>query len=200
MPTEKIITFIKYLKMQEIKLETANPGPLGLAGFGMATILLNIHNMGLFPVDVVIVAMGIFLGGFVQVIVGSWEWKKNNMFGMIAFSGYGFFWLTLATILVLPTTGLVSASSPLAMGFYLTIWGLFTLGLFVATFTMNRFMQVLFGGVVVLFALLAIGDFTGIAAFKVAAGVEGVFVGGLSLYMAMAQVINEQFGRNLMPA
>jgi hypothetical protein len=28
----------------------ANPAPLGLMGFGMTTVLLNIHNAGFFPI------------------------------------------------------------------------------------------------------------------------------------------------------
>ena len=46
----------------EIKAKSANPGPLGLLGFGMTTVLLNLHNAGLLPLSIVIVAMGIALG------------------------------------------------------------------------------------------------------------------------------------------
>ena len=42
---------------------TANPAPLGLLGFGMTTVLLNLHNAGFFPLDTMILAMGIFYGG-----------------------------------------------------------------------------------------------------------------------------------------
>lgn len=178
---------------------TANPAPLGLAGFGMATILLNIHNAGFFPVDVMIVAMGLFVGGILQIIVGGWEWKKNNMFGMMAFSGYGFFWVTLATIFVLPKTDLATASTPFAMGFYLSVWGIFTLGLTTATLAMKKIMTVLFGSVLVLFALLAIANFTGSHFVHTLAGYEGILCGGLALYMSMAQVINNEFGRTVLP-
>ena len=44
----------------------ANPAPLGLMGFGMTTVLLNIHNAGFFPVDSMVLAMGIFYGGIAQ--------------------------------------------------------------------------------------------------------------------------------------
>jgi len=179
--------------------KTANPGPLGLAGFGMATMLLNIHNMGFFPIDTTIIAMGLFVGGIIQVIVGGWEWKSNNLFGMMAFSGYGFFWLTLATIFILPKTGLAAAPNELSMGCYLVIWALFTLGLFIATFKMNRWMQTLFGMVLILFTLLALKDFTGIKMFGTLAGIEGVACGALALYMSMAQVINDQYGRQVLP-
>src|SRR5512135_282022 len=84
--------------MEETKL--ANPAPLGLAGFGMTTVLLNIHNAGFFPIGTMILAMGIFYGGIAQIIAGILEFKKGNTFGMTAFCSYGSFWLTLVFILV----------------------------------------------------------------------------------------------------
>ncbi len=179
--------------------QTANPGPLGLAGFGMATMLLNIHNAGFFPVDVTIVAMGIFVGGLIQVLVGAWEWKSNNMFGMVAFSGYGFFWLTLGTIFILPNTSLAANATSASMGCYLTIWGIFTFGLWYATLRMNKWMQTLFMMVVVLFALLALGKFTGNHMFNTIAGYEGILCGALALYMAIAQVINNVNEKQVLP-
>jgi succinate-acetate transporter protein len=41
----------------------ANPAPLGLMGFGLTTILLNIHNAGFYPLNSMILAMGLFYGG-----------------------------------------------------------------------------------------------------------------------------------------
>mgnify|MGYP003764362067 CR=1 FL=1 len=40
-----------------IKDATSNPAPLGLMGFGMTTVLLNIHNAGVFPLDTMIMSM-----------------------------------------------------------------------------------------------------------------------------------------------
>ena len=63
----------------------ANPAPLGLMGFGMTTVLLNIHNAGFFPIGSMILAMGIFYGGLTQIIAGILEFKTGNTFGMTAF-------------------------------------------------------------------------------------------------------------------
>ena len=46
-----------------MKTKLANPAPLGLMGFGMTTVLLNIHNAGFFPIGSMILAMGLFYGG-----------------------------------------------------------------------------------------------------------------------------------------
>jgi uncharacterized protein len=70
---------------------TANPAPLGLIGFGMTTILLNLANAGIVPLTSVVLGMGIFVGGIAQIIAGIMEWKKNNTFGTTAFTAYGAF-------------------------------------------------------------------------------------------------------------
>ena len=108
----------------------ANPAPLGLMGFGMTTILLNLHNIGLFPMDVIILAMGIFYGGIAQIFAGLLEYKKGNTFGLTAFTSYGSFWLTLVAILLFPKMGLTEATNGHFLGVYLAIWGVFTLFMF----------------------------------------------------------------------
>jgi hypothetical protein len=82
-------------EITEIKDTTANPAPLGLMGFGMTTVLLNLHNAGLFTLGTMILAMGICYSGLAQVFAGIMEWKKGNTFGTVAFSSYGLFWLSL---------------------------------------------------------------------------------------------------------
>ena len=111
---------------------TANPAPLGLLGFGMTTVLLNIHNAGYYELNTMILAMGIFYGGMAQIIAGIMEWKKNNTFGTTAFTSYGLFWLTLVGLLLMPSLGLGTATSKVAFAAYFFMWGLFT-------FVMNVF-------------------------------------------------------------
>ena len=98
-----------------IKDNSANPAPLGLLAFGMTTVLLNLHNAGFFEMNSMIVAMGIFYGGLAQIIAGVLESKKNNTFGMTAFVSYGFFWLTLVALILLPKWNLMPAPSTKGM-------------------------------------------------------------------------------------
>ena len=137
------------MQVRELKLTdfTANPAPLGLMGFGMTTVLLNLANAGLIKVTVVILSMGIFYGGIAQVIAGIQEWKKGNTFGATAFTSYGFFWLTLVTIFLLP--GLNDSYKAFALdgpglAAYLFLWGLFTLYMFIGTLKASRILQVIF--------------------------------------------------------
>lgn len=184
---------------------TANPAPLGLLGFGMTTILLNLHNIGAVPLSSSILGMGIFVGGWAQVIAGVQEWRKKNTFGATAFTSYGFFWLALVAVWVLPKLSLATPSDELAMGFFLGLWGLFTLGMWFGTFKLNRMLQIVFGTLVLLFFLLAARDFLNAAgngagaSVGVLGGWVGLVCGFSALYGALAQVLNEVFGRTVLP-
>lgn len=177
----------------------ANPAPLGLMGFGMTTILLNIHNAGFFGMDAMILSMGIFFGGLAQVIAGVMEFRKNNTFGTTAFTSYGFFWLALVGLNLMPEIGLAEAPTSLAMACFLFMWGLFTLFMFIATLKISRALQVVFATLAILFFLLAIGNYTGSAQILTIAGYEGILCGFTAIYAAMAQVINEAYGRDVLP-
>jgi succinate-acetate transporter protein len=178
---------------------SANPAPLGLLGFGMTTVLLNLANAGIIPLTGMIMGMGIFVGGIAQVIAGVMEWKKNNTFGTTAFTAYGFFWLTLVAIWVMPKLGLAEAADAQSMGWFLVMWGLFTFAMFIGTFKLNRALQVVFGTLVVLFFLLAAADFTESKELKTFAGYEGLICGLSAIYASVAQVLNEVYGKVILP-
>ncbi|HSD36964.1 MAG TPA: acetate uptake transporter [Rhodocyclaceae bacterium] len=178
---------------------TANPAPLGLLGFGMTTVLLNLHNAGLVELGTTVLAMGIFYGGICQVLAGLMEWKKGNTFGTVAFTSYGFFWLSLVAIIVLPKTGLTQASSATGMAAYLLMWGVLTFVLFIGSLKLNRATQFVFASLTVLFALLAGADLSGSEGLKTLAGWEGMICGASAIYLAAAQILNEIYGRNVLP-
>ena len=176
----------------------ANPAPLGLIGFGMTTILLNIHNAGFTPLSIVIVAMGIALGGAGQIIAGIMEFKIGNTFGATAFTAYGFFWWSLILIWINPFAG-INAADSLSMGFYLGLWGLFTLVMFVGTLKHAMISRIVFGSLTLLFFLLAAANFTGSDMIHTVAGYVGIFCGLSALYDAAAQIINGEFNKKVLP-
>lgn len=176
----------------------ANPAPLGLLGFGMTTVLLNLHNAGFFPLTGMILAMGIFYGGLAQLIAGIQEWKMGNTFGATAFTSYGCFWLTLVALIALPRMGF-AADDGTSMAAYLALWGLFTLFMFLGTLKLSRCLQIIFGSLVVLFFLLAAEKATGNTALGHLAGLEGIFCGASAIYGAVAQILNEVYGRTVLP-
>lgn len=177
----------------------SNPAPLGLMGFGMTTVLLNIHNAGFFPLGSMILAMGVFYGGIAQVIAGIMEFKKGNTFGTTAFTSYGLFWMTLVGLIVFPSLGWLATPPAGFMGWYLFMWGLFTFMMWLATFGKNRALQVVFFTLWILFFLLAAKDWTGNSTIGTIAGFEGILCGLSAIYLAMAEVINESRGKTVLP-
>jgi len=180
----------------------ANPAPLGLLGFGLTTVLLNLHNAGLFGLNAMILAMGLAYGGLAQIIVGIMEFKKGNTFGMTAFLSYGLFWWSLVALVLLPGTtffdGILAADST-AMAAYFIMWGLFTFAMFFGTLKANRALQFVFGSLFVLFFMLAATRLTGNAMLGQITGIEGIICGGSAVYLGLAEVLNEANGKTVLP-
>jgi uncharacterized protein len=184
----------------QLKDTSGNPAPLGLLGFGMTTVLLNLHNAGFYEMNSMILAMGICYGGAAQIIAGIMEWKKNNTFAATAFISYGFFWLSLVTLILLPKTTAATAPNETSMSAYLAMWGLFTAVMFLGTLRLSRALQIIFGTLTILFFMLAIGDFTAVGpGFKHLTGYEGIVCGFSAIYTGLAQLLNELFGRVVLP-
>ena len=182
-----------------VKDNIANPAPLGLCAFGMTTVLLNFANAGIIEISSMILAMGIFYGGLAQIIAGYIEAKKNNTFGLTAFTSYGFFWLSLVGLIVIPSLGWVPKPSDCSMAAYLGMWGVFTFLLFFGTLKLNRALQFVFGSLTILFFLLAAAHATGNKGLDKVAGYEGIICGASAIYAGIAQVLNEIYGRTVWP-
>jgi uncharacterized protein len=192
--------------MSDLKL--ANPAPLGLLGFGITTVLLNLHNAGLFPLNSVILAMGIAYGGLAQILVGVMEYRKGNTFGTVAFTSYGLFWWSLVILILMPNMpffGSVAVATSTAMAAYFLMWGLFTFGMFFGTLKTNRALQFVFASLTVLFFMLTIRELTGNPVlfgnitFNTITGIEGVICGLSAVYLGLAEVINESNGKTILP-
>ncbi len=191
--------------------KTANSAPLGLLGFGITTVLLNfVHNARLGDIDVVIIGMGIFYGGLAQVIAGVMEYKKGNTFGTVAFTSYGLFWWSFVALTILPKYALIYPMYDLpsneAMMAYFFMWGLFTLMMFFGTLKKNRAMQFLFISLAILFFLLAgksaiLANTPGVdvGLFTQVTGIEGIICGLSAVYLAIAEVLNEEHGKTVLP-
>ncbi|MDE3214580.1 MAG: acetate uptake transporter [Bacteroidota bacterium] len=182
-----------------IKDSHANPAPLGLFAFGTTTVLLNLHNAGVFEMNSMILAMGIFYGGLAQVVAGIIEAKKQNTFGLTAFTSYGFFWLTLVGLIVMAKLGWIPAPSSGAMAAFFIVWGLFTLLLFVGTLKLNKALQFVFATLTLLFILLAATEITGNASLTKFTGIEGILCGASAIYAGAGTLLNEVYGRTILP-
>ncbi|MGA9187866.1 MAG: acetate uptake transporter [Methanosarcina sp.] len=184
----------------DIKDKTANPTPLGFTGLGMSAVLLSLSYIGLFPVDSMIVAMAIFLGGFAQVFAGLMAWKKGSVFGGTAFCAFGLFWFSLAGLLLLPAAGLIEAPTPISVATYLFLWGVYTFVMLIATLKLgSRAIMFIFVTLFLLFILLAIVNATGNAGLLVIAGYDGLIMGLAAIYTALGIVLNDAYGRTIVP-
>lgn len=181
----------------------ANPAPLGLLGFGMTTVLLNLHNSGFYPLGSMILAMGLVYGGLAQLIAGIMEYRKGNTFGTLAFSSYGLFWWSLVILLLLPNFTLLSpavtAANDTSMAAYFFMWGMFTLVMFFGTLKTNRALQFVFMSLVILFFMLAAVRLSGDATLLTITGLEGIICGASAVYTGLAEVLNEVYGRVVLP-
>ncbi|RLF48612.1 MAG: hypothetical protein DRN20_04200 [Thermoplasmata archaeon] len=171
----------------------ANPAPLGLMGFGMTTVLLNLHNIGIYPLDSVVLALGIFYGGFAQILAGVMEFKRGNTFATTAFTSYGLFWLSFVYIVLSPP------HDRIALATYLLFWGIFTLWMFFSTLRISVALQVVFITLAMLFFILATANYAQSEIVLKIGGYEGVFCGLSAIYLAMAEVANEVYGREIFP-
>lgn len=190
-----------------ISEKLANPAPLGLLGFGLTTVLLNLHNAGLFGLNSMILAMGLAYGGLAQIIVGIMEYRKGNTFGTTAFTSYGLFWWSLVALIVLPNisflgsafgASLVADNS--AMAAYFFMWGLFTFAMFFGTLKTNRGLQFVFMSLAILFFMLTTRELLGNPAwFNTITGIEGVICGASAVYLALAEILNEAHGKIILP-
>jgi succinate-acetate transporter protein len=179
--------------MSNVKL--GNPAVVGLGGFGLTTLLLQFHNIGLCGLGPV-VAMGFVFGGFAQLMAGLLEHKNGNNFGFAAFSGFGSFWIGLGVIWLMNFYG-VYTSSTTDVGYYLVAWTLFTAILWIASFFIHAAMATTFTTLLIGFILLDLGHF-GFPFFNVVAGYELIICALCAWYMMAAIIINDVAGRTIL--
>ena len=173
----------------------ANPGALGLAGFGLNTILLQVHNIGWIEGTMPLI-FGFFWGGVAQVIAGLIDARRNDIFGLTAFTSYGVFWLGLSFSFLLQWLGLVSLDGA-GLGWLFVMWGIFTGYMTIGTFKMTVTHLLIFTSLVVLFFLLAAHSFWGLPA--IVPGIEGLIPGGAAVYGSAAVITNAKYGREVIP-
>jgi len=173
----------------------ANPGPLGLFSFASTTFILSLYNLQTQNITHpnVVVGMAIFCGGLAQLLAGMWEFPKGNVFGATAFTSYGAFWMSYATIL-LPGSGVLAAFTDAAelesaLGIYLIAWFMVTFFLLIVTLRKSVGLVVLFASLSITFLLLAIGTFSSSLSVTKAGGAVGVITAFVAYYVGLADLL-----------
>jgi succinate-acetate transporter protein len=179
----------------------ANPGPLGLFGFGLTTCVLSAINAGLIPHESVaaVVPLAFAFGGIAQIIAGILEFRTGNTFGMVAFTSYGLFWWWFALLNWTIGAGWLKAPPAVAGGTVLFLWGIFTFLLWIVTFRLNKAVFSIFLLLWITFFLLAAGDFgIGTSLGKVG-GWFGLLTGADAMFVAFIEVLNATANKIVIP-
>ncbi|KAF8647548.1 hypothetical protein AX16_006637 [Volvariella volvacea WC 439] len=177
----------------------ANPGALGLFSFASTTLILSLYNVQTRHVNApnLVVGMAIFCGGLAQLLAGMWEFPKGNMFGATAFTSYGAFWMSYATILI-PGSGILAAYAEdpeefaSAVGIYLITWMLVTFFLFIVSLRKSVSFIALFGCLTITFLLLAAGEFAPSIGAKKAGGVFGCVTAFIAYYIGVSELLSAE--------
>lgn len=177
----------------------ANPAPLGLAGFGLTTVVLSAINAGLLPKEATpaVVPLAFAFGGVAQIVAGALEFKNGNTFGTVAFTSYGLFWWWFALLNWTIGAGWIKPPAPVGVGVTLLMWGVFTFCLWIATFRSNLAVWSVFLLLWITFFLLAGGDL-GLGTGTLG-GWLGLATGIDALYVSFAEIANEAFQRTVLP-
>jgi len=177
----------------------ANPGPLGLFGFGLTTCVLSAINAGLLPHEAVpvVVPLAFAYGGVAQLIAGVLEFRNGNTFGTVAFTSYALFWWWFALLQWTVGAGWLKAPPGSAVATVLLFWGVLTLFLWIVSFRLSKAVFSVFLLLWITFFLLAGGDFglgTGMAG-----GYFGLITGVDAMVVAFIEVLNATAGRVVIP-
>jgi len=179
----------------ENDVQWANPGALGLAGFGLNTILLQIHNVGLIDGTLPLI-YGLFWGGIAQIIAGIIDGRRGDTFGLTAFTSYGLFWMGLSFAFILEWAGIVRLDAP-GLAWLCIAWGVFTGYMTIGTLRISWLHVFIFGTLTLLFFLLAAYFYGAVPA--IIPGIEGLFCGGAAAYGSAAIILHDKFGRWVLP-
>ncbi len=178
-------------------LKVANPGPLGLFGFGITTCLLSSINAGLIPPASIaaVVPLAFAYGGLAQFVAGIMEFRLRNTFGGVAFTSYSMFWWWFSLLLWTLGAGWLKAPAPQGMATALLLWGVFTFLLWIVTFRASKAVFSIFLFLWITFFLLAAGDF-GYGTGKLG-GYLGLLTGIDALFVAFVEILNATANRTV---
>ncbi|EIM91762.1 uncharacterized protein STEHIDRAFT_46422 [Stereum hirsutum FP-91666 SS1] len=174
------------------------PSNSGLFSFASTTLILSLYNCNTHGTSSatpnLVVGMALFCGGLAQLLAGMWEFAVGNTFGATAFSSYGAFWLSYATILI-PGSGIADAftenpsEEPNAIGIFLISWMIVTFIFFLSCLRRSIGLLALFGFLTITFMLLAIANFTGKSSVTTAGGVFGAITAFIAYYCGAAELL-----------
>ena len=185
---------------------TGNPAVVGLAGFGLTTLLLQFHNLGWCGTGVVF-CTAVMFGGLAQLIAGFQEFKAGNNFGYSAFCSYGAFWLALASMFLiqdLQATPNSFIGSHLKItggdiGFFLLAYTVYTAIMLIASMAVHTAMFLTFLTLFLGFVGLDLVFLADMKSVLTITAIDLIVCAGLALYMMAHVIFLQVFGRDVLP-
>lgn len=185
-----------------VPYERSEPGALGMAAFGLTTVLLSLINAGVLPGSglLIVLPMALIFGGFIQIIVGILEFQRTNTFGGTSSCCYGAFWIWFASLQFLSSAKVIDLpASHATYGAALILWGVLTLYLWICTFRQTRVTFVVFLTLWIDYFILGLGTILESPQLLEAGGWLGIICGATALYGSFGTVVNATFRRCVLP-
>jgi succinate-acetate transporter protein len=177
----------------------SNPTALGLACFAVSLTVLSFENLGWIGSGSA-VALALFFGGVVEILVGFTEFWTGNTFAMTVFGSYGAFWTVLgfSTWATMHNWyGAAGAPKGWLLGLSLA-YTIITAIFLVATTHLLKSLFAIFLTLELLFVLLDAALLGAGPAGKIL-WYEALLCAGTAWYLLAAIVINDAFGREALP-
>jgi uncharacterized protein len=185
---------------QQAANQTADPGPLGLSGFALTTLVLSAINAGIIVPNAsanqtIFVGVAVFYGGLAQLLAGMWEFRAGNTFGATAFTSYGAFWLSLAAVFI-PAFGIGATlkNAMPAVGLVLLGWTIFTGLMAVGALRINGALAGVFVALFLAFLALTIGFLGSSTGWIKVGGWFGIITALIAWYTAFAGIMRSVTG------
>lgn len=192
---------------------TADPAPLGLAGFAGTTFFLSVVNTNMVGAAALTGVLGLafFYGGLAQLLAGLWEFPRGNTFGATAFCSFGAFWLSYwyLVVHVLPglPRGVRLSDVHHLLGLFLLVWTIFTAYMTIGATRVSGAVLLVFALLTLTFLALTIAEFTqstnpastAIDGWQKLGGWLGLLTALAAWYASLAGVVNSTYKRALLP-
>ena len=186
-----------------VRIEVADPAPLGLTGLAMVTLVAASQKLGWTEGLSLLIPWAISLGGIAQLMACVYDFKHNNLFGATAFGLYGLFWISVAASWMIKL-GVFGAT--LAAGYDVRQLGVIFLGylfislfILVAAFKTNKALIAIMILInVLLFSLMMDSFQMGEYWHTIAAWTE-LSISFIGFYAAGASLLNKMYGRTILP-
>jgi len=176
-------------------------GPIALAAFASSTLVLSAVNAQLIDKSAIqaVIASAWVMGGLVQFVVGVFCLTKGRLFGGVAFTSFGGFWLSFAVYETFYVSKIPPAEHGHATALFLAPWLIFTLFLWLASFRTSRALVVGLGALLVTIATLVLGQATSSESWLKIGGFLGLVLALGVFYIAGAELINQVYARQILP-